>query len=61
MDNKQFFKLLAKMKKTKVITPQQYKTLRGQYYSGNIDGAEKGLHTIIQRYYNKNNKVAREG
>lgn len=31
------------------ITPQQYKTLRGQAIAGDIDGAVKGLAKILAR------------
>lgn len=28
---------------------QEYRTLRGQAINGDIEGAEKGLHTILER------------
>lgn len=31
------------------LTYQQFKTLRGQILAGDIDGAMKGLQTIIRR------------
>ena len=31
------------------LTPQQYKTLRGQVLAGNPDGALKGLRKILTR------------
>jgi len=31
------------------ITKQQYRTLKGQMLSGNIDGAMKGLQKILER------------
>lgn len=32
-----------------VITMQEFRTLRGQALSGDIEGAEKGLHRILTR------------
>lgn len=40
---------IAKLKKAKILSPQQYKTIRGQIYSGDISGAEKGIDTIIKK------------
>ena len=31
------------------LTPQQYRTLRGQVLAGDPDGAMKGLRNILQR------------
>ena len=31
------------------LTPQQYRTLRGQVLSGNPDGAMRGLRKILSR------------
>lgn len=31
------------------LTPQQYKTLRGQILSGNAEEALKGLETLLER------------
>ena len=33
----------------KYLTPQQYKTLRGQVLAGDFDGAMRGLDKIIRR------------
>lgn len=33
-----------------ILTFQQWKTLRGQALAGDIDGAERGLRTIIKRW-----------
>lgn len=33
----------------KFLTRQQYKTLKGQALSGDIDGALKGLQTLFNR------------
>ena len=52
MDNT-FPKLLRKLSKENKITKQQAKTIRGQFFSGNIEGAEKGLKKLL----NKSNKV----
>lgn len=44
-----FLHLLKKAKQTKLITNQQYKTIRGQYHSGNIEGAKKGFSKLVKR------------
>lgn len=31
------------------LTSQQYKTLRGQILAGNVEGALKGLETLLER------------
>jgi hypothetical protein len=33
----------------RVLTHQQYQTLKGQILSGNADGAMRGLETILKR------------
>ena len=33
----------------RVLTHQQYQTLKGQILTGNADGAMKGLDSILQR------------
>lgn len=33
----------------KCLTPQQYKTLRGQILAGNAEGALRGLDRIMER------------
>lgn len=33
------------------VTRQEFKTLRGQALKGDVEGAEKGLQTIIMRGY----------
>ena len=43
-----FLHLLKKAKQTKLITNQQYKTIRGQYHSGNIEGAKKGFTKLVK-------------
>lgn len=43
-----FLHLLKKAKQTKLITNQQYKTIRGQYHSGNIEGAKKGFSKLVK-------------
>lgn len=32
-----------------LLTPQQYKTLRGQVLAGDVDGAMQGLRKILER------------
>lgn len=44
-----FLHLLKKAKQTKLITNQQYKAIRGQYHSGNIEGAKKGFSKLVKR------------
>lgn len=47
------FKLNRFMKKLKdsrpYLTKQQYRTVKGQALSGDIDGAEKGLNLLLNR------------
>lgn len=31
------------------LTPQQYKTIKGQVLAGNTEGAEKGLRKLLKR------------
>ena len=40
-----------------VITKQQYKTLKGQVLAGDIEGALKGLKTILMRVENQKQGV----
>lgn len=49
--DKSFLILLSKLKRSKVIRLQQYRTIKGQFFSGDVEGAEKGLHKIVKRYY----------
>ena len=35
--------------KARYLTTQEYRTLKGQALAGDIEGAEKGLETILQR------------
>lgn len=44
-----FLHLLKKAKQTKLITNQQYKTIRGQYHSGNVEGAKKGFAKLVKK------------
>lgn len=44
-----FLYLLKKAKQTKLITNQQYKTIRGQYHSGNVEGAKKGFSKLVNK------------
>lgn len=43
-----FLKLLKVERK--LLTKQQYKTLKGQYLAGDEDGAIKGLDKCLRRY-----------
>ena len=42
------------------LTKQQYRTIKGQALSGDIDGAEKGLNSLLSRrcVYEHNNRNA---
>lgn len=44
-----FLHLLKKAKQTKLINNQQYKTLKGQYHSGDIAGAKKGFSKLVKK------------
>lgn len=44
-----FLHLLKKAKQTKLINNQQYKTLKGQYHSGNVAGAKKGFSKLVKK------------
>ena len=46
IDPKALFKLKAYQGK---LTPQQYKTLRGQILAGDADGAMRGLQKLMAR------------
>lgn len=51
-------KALIQLKATKDrLSPQQYRTLRGQVLAGDPDGAMKGLRRILQRRANKMKKA----
>lgn len=41
--------LIMLKRNRKHLSRQQYKTLRGQVLSGNVEGALKGLRTIFDR------------
>ena len=49
------FRLNRFMKKLKNSRPylskQQYRTIKGQALSGDIDGAQKGLNSLLKRRY----------
>ena len=41
------------------LSKQQYRTIKGQALSGDIDGAQKGLNSLLRRYaYEHNNRNA---
>ena len=58
------FRLNRFMKKLKnnrpYLSKQQYRTIKGQALSGDIDGAEKGLNSFLRRrcVYENNNRNA---
>lgn len=35
----------------KNLTRQQYRTIKGQAFAGDIKGAEKGLYKLLERRY----------
>ena len=49
------FRLNNFMKKLKnnrpFLSKQQYRTIKGQALSGDIDGAQKGLNSLLNRRY----------
>lgn len=44
-----FLHLLKKAKQTKLITNQQYKTIKGQWYNGDVEGAKKGFAKLVKK------------
>ena len=57
------FRLNRFMKKLKnsrpYLTKQQYRTIKAQDLTGDVDGAEKGLNSLVRRYaYEHNNRNA---
>lgn len=42
------FMYILKQNRSK-LSAQQYRTLKGQAISGNVDAAHKGLHKILRR------------
>lgn len=47
--NSSLTEFLRLLKKAPSLTPQQYRTLRGQAISGNLAGAEKGYARLMER------------
>lgn len=45
-----FLYLLRTAKQTKLITNQQYKTIRGQWHSGDVEGAKKGFSKLVKTH-----------
>ena len=43
------------------LTPQQYKTLRGQIIAGDIEGAFRGLQNILTRRQDRENFTCKRG
>lgn len=43
-------KALCDLKRERAkLTPQQYRTLKGQILAGDVEGAEKGLQRLLKR------------
>ena len=57
--DKSFLILLSKLKQSKIISAEQYKTIREQFYGGDTEGAEKGLQKIVKKYYSDKELAAR--
>lgn len=54
-------RFMRKLKNSRpYLTKQQYRTIKGQALSGDIDGAEKGLNSLLSRRcaYEHNNRNA---
>lgn len=53
-------RFMNKLKNSRTyLTKQQYRTIKGQALSGDIDGAEKGLNSLLRRrMYEYNNRNA---
>ncbi|MCI6652364.1 MAG: hypothetical protein MSH11_02930 [Ruminococcus sp.] len=53
-------RFMRKLKNSRpYLTKQQYRTIKGQALSGDVDGAEKGLNSLLRRYaYEHNNRNA---
>jgi hypothetical protein len=47
--NRQLTEFLRVLKMTPSLTPQQYRTLRGQAINGDLAGAKKGYARLMQR------------
>lgn len=45
----------------RVLTPQQYKTLRGQILAGDAEGAARGLEKIMERRRRSHDNTTRQG
>jgi hypothetical protein len=43
------------------LTPQQFKTLRGQILAGNCEGAMRGLQKILERRPKRRDHQTRQG
>lgn len=55
MNNKvKFLKTLKLLRNKKIINTQQMRTLKGQYLSGDREGAVKGVKKLIRRYKRDN-------
>lgn len=49
-DRKKVNYQLQLLRRKKIITRQQAQTIRGQIVAGDIDGAAKGMQTIVEAY-----------
>lgn len=45
----------------RVLTPQQYRTLRGQILAGDAEGAARGLEKIMERRRRRSDHTTRQG
>jgi hypothetical protein len=45
----------------RALTPQQYKTLRGQILAGDAEGAARGLEKIMERRRRRHDNTTRQG
>lgn len=51
MDNKvKFLKTIKMLRNKRMINTQQMRTLKGQYLSGDEEGAIKGTKKLVRRY-----------
>lgn len=61
MDNKIALYMCALRRHKRLLTKQQYKTIKGQILSGDGEGAMRGIGTIIQRNERKRRCVSTTG
>lgn len=46
--NREMIKKLKRLREQRILNVQQFRTLKGQVISGNIEGAEKGIRKIMK-------------